>query len=181
MSVDQPIGSDHQLARLLQIGVVLEEVVEVRAHRNYQALPAESRDEAIEALLSEARAESAEHRERLERLIDALDAESIAVEEIESLVTAQYEADEPAEFDGVLYDQLNGEETAWKFYDDLLAALEATDVSFGVERELLETTLAEIRAAEADGVEAVTRLMNEQSDQQRLDEESEPDRQGGTR
>lgn len=33
MSVTRAVGSDHQLARLLQIGMVLEEVVEARAYK----------------------------------------------------------------------------------------------------------------------------------------------------
>jgi len=44
VSVSQRIASDDQLARLLQIGIVLEEVVEARAHHHYQSLDAELDD-----------------------------------------------------------------------------------------------------------------------------------------
>ena len=155
MSLTVPVGSDHQLARLLQIGIVLEEVVEARAARH--ARETEDLDEEVRAMLEEAAQESAEHRHRLERLVDELDAETVPFEEIETLVEAQYEADE--DFDGVLYDQLCNEETAYKFYDDLVDAIEASDVDFGVDRDRLLETLTSIREEEAEGAEEVTQLM----------------------
>jgi rubrerythrin len=155
VSLTVPVGSDHQLARLLQIGIVLEEVVEARATKHAQV--SEEIDPAVREMLEEAAEESADHRRRLEALIDELDAETVAFEEIETLVEAQYESDD--EFDGVLYDQLCNEETAYKFYDDLIEAVEASDVAFGVERDRLLETLSAIREEEADGVEEVTALM----------------------
>jgi rubrerythrin len=161
VSAGQRVGSDHQLARLLQIGVVLEEVVEARAYRNYQSLTDEERklDPEIEALLEDAAEESADHRERLETLIEELDADSIPFEQIERLVEAKYGQTKPEDFDGVLYDQLCNEETAYKFYDDLIAAIEASDAEFSVDRERLVGVLEAIRAEEADGVEEVTEVM----------------------
>ncbi len=176
MSLGQTVASDRQLARLLQIGVVLEEMVEASAHHHVRKRDAEL-DEPVAALLEEAATESARHRERLEALIAELDADSVAYEEIQTLVEAQYAAAD--EFDDVLYDQLCNEETAYKFYDDLLGALGATDdettdaVSTGeasatvladetaisVDRDRLVATLREIRAEEADGVETVTDMM----------------------
>ncbi|GGL61794.1 ferritin-like domain-containing protein [Halocalculus aciditolerans] len=153
------VESDAQLARLLQIGVVLEEVVEVRAHRNYQRLPAAERDDAIEELLSEAREESAAHRHRLEALIEQLNAESVDPETVEALVGEKYSQDGPEGFDDVLYDQLNGEETAYKFYDDLIDAVEASDAEFAVDRGELLSVLRDIREDEAAGVEEVAELM----------------------
>jgi len=160
VSVSQRVGTDHQLARLLQIGIVLEEVVEARAHHHYQSLEPESAsDPDIEDLLADAAEESATHRERLEALIDDLDAESIPFEDIETLVEAQYAQTKPEDFDGVLYDQLCNEETAYKFYDDLVAAIEASDARFSVDRERLLETLRSIREEEAAGVEEVTKVM----------------------
>ncbi|MFB6171756.1 MAG: ferritin-like domain-containing protein [Haloarculaceae archaeon] len=159
MSVSYPIGSDHQLARLLQIGVVLEEVVEARSTKHHRAMADEELDPAIVALLEHAAEESAEHRERLEELIDQLDADSVPFEEVADLVEARYGQSKPEDFDGVLYDQLCNEETAYKFYDDLLSAIESSEVQFGVDRETLVETLEEIRAEEAAGVEDVTELM----------------------
>jgi hypothetical protein len=156
VSVSQPVASDHQLARLLQIGMVLEEVVEARAHQHHQSVGADL-DTDIEALLRHAAEESADHRDRLAALIDDLDAEQIPFEQIEPLVADHYERDRDT--DGVLYDQLANEETAYKFYDDLIAAVESSSATFGIDRERLVDILSTIRAEEAEGVEDVTRLM----------------------
>jgi rubrerythrin len=158
VSLTVPVGSDHQLARLLQIGIVLEEVVEARASKHASDSGADLTDD-VRAMLEDAAEESAGHRDRLEDLIVELDAETVAYEEIEALVEAQYETDE--DFDGVLYDQLCNEETAYKFYDDLIEAVEASDVQFGIDRDRLLDTLATIREEEAEGVEEVTELMEE--------------------
>ncbi|MFB6140132.1 MAG: ferritin-like domain-containing protein [Halosimplex sp.] len=157
MSLTVPVGSDHQLARLLQIGVVLEEVVEARASKH--ASDTADLPDVVRAMLEDAAEESADHRDRLEDLIDELDADTVPFEEIEALVEAQYEADE--DFDGVLYDQLCNEETAYKFYDDLIEAVEASDVAFGIDRDRLLDTLATIREEEAEGVEEVAALMED--------------------
>jgi len=157
VSLTHPVASDHQLARLLQIGMVLEEVVEARAHKHHEALGDEALDDDVVGLLQGAAEESAEHRGRLESLVDGLDADPVAYEEIETLVAAQYESD--TDFDGVLYDQLCNEETAYKFYDDLITAIEGSDVEFTIDRERLLETLREIRRDERDGVEDVTALM----------------------
>ena len=154
VSVQQPVASDHQLARLLQIGVVLEEVVEARAAKHADT---EDLDDSIRAFLREAAAESATHRERLDELVSGLDADTIPFDEVKLLVEQQYEADQ--DFDGILYDQLCNEETAYKFYDDLIGAVEESDASFGIDREHLLSVLREIRADEEDGVEDVTELM----------------------
>ncbi|MFC4544395.1 ferritin-like domain-containing protein [Halosolutus amylolyticus] len=160
MSLGQRVSSDHQLARLLQIGVVLEEVVESRAAHHLESLPDDEReavDEAVRELLAEAADESAAHRERLEALIDDLDAETVAYEEINALVDAQYGP--PEDTDGVLYDQLANEETAYKFYDDLIEAIEASDATFAIDRDRLLETLSDIREEEKEGVQDVTEIM----------------------
>ncbi|MCU4924986.1 ferritin-like domain-containing protein [Halobacteria archaeon AArc-dxtr1] len=160
MSLGQRVSTDHQLIRLLQIGVVLEEVVESRAAHHLESLPPEERadvDEEVRELLADAANESADHRERLEDLIDEFEAETVGYEEINALVDARYGP--PEDTDGVLYDQLCNEETAYKFYDDLIAAIESSDVEFAVDRERLIATLVSIREEERDGVEEVTELM----------------------
>jgi hypothetical protein len=157
MSLGSPLQSDHQLARLLQIGIVLEEVVEARAAKHAREAP--GLDDDIRSFLEEAAEESAEHRERLDALVDSLDAETIPFDEIQTLVEAQYEADD--EFDGVLYDQLCNEETAYKFYDDLIDAIESSSAEFSVDRESVLAELRAIRDEEEAGVEEVTQLMEE--------------------
>jgi len=116
-------------------------------------------DGEVEAFLAEAREESAEHRERLESLIEELDAESVPFEEVEALVEKRYGQTRPEDFDGVLYDQLASEETAYKFYDDLIGAIENSEAEFGVDRERLLSVLDGIREEEAEGVEEVTEIM----------------------
>jgi len=157
MSLRSPVASDHQLARLLQIGIVLEEVVEARAAKH--ATETEDLDAETKALLEDAAAESAEHRQQLENLVAELDAETIGFEEIQRLVEEQYEADQ--DFDGVLYDQLCNEETAYKFYDDLIEAIEEADTSFSIDRDRVLSTLRALRAEEKQGVEEVTKLMEQ--------------------
>jgi len=165
MGIANPVSSDHQLVRLLQMGIVLEEVVEVRASKHYESLVSNDDvepDPAVRALLSNAREESAGHRRRLEELIEELDAETVPFDRIQGLVEQRYTRAHPDSFDDVLYDQLHGEESAYKFYDDLLAAIEDSETTFDVDQEHLVTTLAEIRDDEAAGVEEVTALMTEE-------------------
>jgi rubrerythrin len=160
MSLGQRVADDHQLARLLQIAVVLEEVVEARASAHYRSLSEEARadlDEDVAALLEHAAEESAAHREELEALIAELEAESVPYEEIEELVRAQYGA--PDDFDGILYDQLSGEETAYKYYDDLVDAIEDSDATFSVDTGEVLATLRSIRDDEEAGVQRVTEVM----------------------
>jgi hypothetical protein len=156
VSLTQPITSDHQLARLLQIGIVLEEVIEARAGK-HAAETDEAADADLAALLEDASAESARHRRKLEEILDDLDAETVPFGEIQTLVEARYEADE--DFDGVLYDQLCNEETAYKFYDDLIDSIRASETGFSVGRDRLLDTMRLIREEEAEGVGAVTELM----------------------
>ena len=158
VSVGRRVTSDDQLARLLQIGIVLEEVVEARAHHHAESLEGDL-DEEVAELLADAAEESAEHRARLEALIDELGVESVPFDEIESLVEARYGRTRPEDFDGVLYDQLCNEETAYKFYDDLIAAIEGSDAEFALDRDRLLDTLRSIREEEAEGVREVTEVM----------------------
>jgi len=165
MNVDARVASETQLVRLLQVGVVLEEVFEARAQQHYRDLSTAEREaigEAVATLLAEAEAESAEHRRRLEALIEELDAETVGFERIQTLVADQYDETRPEDFDGVLYDQLHSEESAYKFYDDLIDGIESSEAEFGVSRERLLETLEEIREEEAEGVASVTRLMQEE-------------------
>jgi rubrerythrin len=166
MSLGQRVTTDHQLTRLLQIGVVLEEVVEARAQRHLESMSPADRDAldpAIEELLSEAATESARHRDELASLIDELEADTVGYEEIETLVEQQYTRGEPEDFDWILYDQLCNEETAYKFYDDLIEAIEASDTDFALDRSRVLDTLRTLREEEAEGVEEVTDLMEDRS------------------
>ena len=159
MSLQQRVDSDQQLARLLQIGIVLEEVAEARANNHRESLP--EPDAELESLLADATEQSAAHRDRLEGLIAELAADSIPFDEINALVEASYGQTKPEDFDGVLYDQLCNEETGYKFYDDMIEAIEASDATFSVDRDRLLSVLRELRDAERDAVETVTTIMEE--------------------
>lgn len=161
MTTAPRVESPDQLARLLQIGVVLEELVEARAYEHYRLLPEDEREETIETFLESVSTQSADHRDRLEDLIEDLDASSVAFEEIETLVGEQYAQTRPEDFDGILYDQLHGEETAYKFYADLIEAIEESDRDYGIDRERLLEVLRTIRDEEAAGVKRVAELMEE--------------------
>jgi hypothetical protein len=159
MTVQESVGGDHQLARLLQIGIVLEEVVEARATKH--ASEAAELDDELCVFLEDAASESATHRERLERLVGKLEAETVPFDEIERLVERQYEAEQ--DFDGVLYDQLCNEETAYKFYDDLIEVFAESKRELSIDRTHLLEVLRDIRSEEEEGVEEVTALMEERS------------------
>ena len=162
MSISQSVGSDQQLARVLQVGVVLEELVEARAYEHYRALALEAGEgveEDVEELLLEAREESGEHRSRLEALVTELNAESLPHGEIESLVREKYGRSAPDSIDAVLHDQRASEETAYNYYDSVIAAIEASDADFSIDRDRLVSTLREIRAEEAEGAEEVGELI----------------------
>ena len=164
MSVGRSVASDQQLARVLQIGVVLEELVEARAYEHYRSLvdDAEEVDEEVEELLLEAREESGEHRERLEDLIADLEAESVPYGEIETLVRERYGKSKPESVDAVLHDQLTSEETAYNYYDGVVAAIEAGDAEFGIDRDRLLSELRDIQAEEAEGAEEVSEVIERQ-------------------
>jgi rubrerythrin len=157
MSLGERVASDRQLARLLQIGAVLEEVVEARARRHLERLSEE--DEQLRTLLTGAAREAADHRDRLEALIEDLEADTVPYERVESLVRESYAASSPEDFDGLLYDHLCNEETAYKFYDDTIAAIEGSETEFAVDRSRVLETLRGLRADEEAGVERVTEVM----------------------
>lgn len=156
MSLQRRVGSDHQLARLLQIGAVLEEVIEARTRRHLETMELTPE---VEALLEESAEESAVHRARVETLIEQLDTDPVPYDRIQQLVENKYAATSPEDFDDVLYDHLCNEETAYKFYDDFIGAIEESDADFAVDRQKLLEVLQEIREEEAAGVEAVLEVM----------------------
>ena len=154
MSLRRRVSSDHQLARLLQIGIVLEEVNEERARRHLD----DHDDEDLQALLAAASDQSAAHRDRLESLLNQLNAEAVPSAAVRDLVDEHYAGTRPEHFDDVLYDQLCSEESAYKFYDDRIDAIEASDATYSIDREALLAELAAIRAAEEDGAQDVIDL-----------------------
>lgn len=147
----------HQIVRLLQIGIVLEEIAEARAAKH--ARDADGIDSDVQAYLEDAATDSARHRTRVEELVDQLDADTVPFDRIERLVEEQYEAEQ--EPDGVLYDQLCSEETAYKLYDDLITVIRAADTEVGLERDQLLAELESLRAEEAAGARVVVEFMQQ--------------------
>ena len=161
MSLSQSLASDQQLARVLQVGVVLEELVEARAYEHYRALADETEiDEEVEELLLEANEESREHRDRLAALVEDLEAENLPHGEIEALVREKYGRSAPDDIEAVLYDQRASEETAYNYYDGVIAAIEAGDADFSIDRDRLLSVLRDIRAEEAEGAEEVSEVIS---------------------
>jgi rubrerythrin len=153
--------SESELVRLLQTGYVLEGIVEGRSDY-HQRLPVidSARMGAVWDLLEEAHVESREHRNRLQELIDSFDASCISPEVIERLVETRYARETVESVDDVLHDQLLGELSAYKFYDELLAAITESDTSFGVNHDELVTVLEEIRTEELEGVNETLSVMD---------------------
>ena len=161
MSATQSVATDEQLARVLQIGVVLEELVEARSLEHYRALSDEGveLDEELEEMLLEAQEESGEHRRQLEKLLDELDGDTVPYDEIETLVRQKYGSSRPETVEELLHDQLDGEQTAYTFYDGVIAAIEDAETEFGVDRDRLLSVLRRIRAEEAEGAEEVNEVI----------------------
>lgn len=153
--------NESELVRLLQTGYVLEGIVEGRSDY-HQRLPVidSTRMATVWELLEEAHVESREHRNRLQELIDSFDASCIGPEEIELLVETQYDRKTVESVDDVLHDQLLGELSAYKFYDEVLAAIAESDTSFGVNHDELITVLEEIRTEELEGVNETLSVMD---------------------
>ncbi|ERH13438.1 MAG: hypothetical protein J07HB67_02477 [halophilic archaeon J07HB67] len=166
MSPGQAVASDRRLARLLQIGVVLEEMVEAGAYHHVRRREVEL-DEPVAALLEEAATESARHRERLEALITELDADSVAYEEIQTLVEAQYAPPTSSTTYCTTSCVTRRRRTSsttiswvrWVRPTTTRVVRWPTETNFSLDRDRLVATLREIRAEEADGVETVTNMM----------------------
>lgn len=151
MSVARSIDSVTQLSRLIEIGIVLEELVETRARSQ-----AGDAGETVGAHLEASAARAAEHRTRLFSILADLDVDASPAEELHTLVARQYEADQ--EFDHVLYDHLCNVETAYKFYADLVAAVEVSTVE---ECAAIADRLGHLKADERREVETTTDLLEE--------------------
>lgn len=145
------------VVRLLQIGIVLEEIAEARARKH--ANNSDGIDSEVTSFLEHAATNSARHRSRLKNLIEQFEANTVPFDRIEHLVEEQFEQNQ--KFDGVLYDQLCSEETAYKLYDDLIEILERSDLNADMDKEWLVSELKSLRTQEAEGAKEVTELMRQ--------------------
>ncbi len=145
----QGVPDGAALARLLQVGVVIEEYAEEKSAR----LLADSVDDDVRDTLLESLEESTEHRDRLVELVSRVGAD-VDPETVEERVRDAVEAsvEEPADEVEALERQLESELMAYEFYDDVLTAIDDSD--FGcMDRDTVDevtSTLSEIRDDELE-------------------------------
>lgn len=153
------VPSEDDLARLLQIGVVIEEYAEEKSAR----LLAEGvNDEDVREILDESLEESDEHRRRLLELVRGV-GEDVDEEHVESLVRDAVEAKigETDDTDEALRRQLASERLAYSYYDSLIEACRASEsIDDAVLEDVLET-LEEIREDELEDAEKIETVLNE--------------------
>jgi len=119
------VPSVEDLARLLQIGVVIEEYAEEKSAR---LLSDAVDDDDVREMLDESLHESDEHRRELLELVRGVGAD-VDEEHVESLVRDAVEAnvETPADPDDALRQQLGSERLAYSYYDSLIEACRASD------------------------------------------------------
>lgn len=146
------------VARLLQIGVVIEEYAEEKSAR----LLSDEVDEEIRETLMDSLEESLEHRDQLVDLV-ALVGEDIDADTVESRVRDAVEAavDEPEDEHEALQRQLESELMAYEFYDSVLDAIDGSDLDCmdsGTVDEVT-STLDEIREDELEDARELERRL----------------------
>ncbi|MFP4633234.1 MAG: ferritin-like domain-containing protein [Halobacteriota archaeon] len=138
------------LARLLEIGVVIEEYAEEKSAR---LLSSEVDDAETREVLLGALDESLEHRDRLVELV-ALVGGDVDAETVERRVREAVESsvDEPTDEAEALRRQLESELMAYEFYDSVLDALDEAEMNCVDSREVerVTSTLREIRSDEME-------------------------------
>lgn len=153
------VPSEDDLARLLQIGVVIEEYAEEKSAR---LLSESVDDEGVREMLGESLEESDEHRRRILDVVRRMGAE-MDEEHVENLVRDAVEAnvDEPANPDEALRQQLGSERLAYSYYDSLIEACRASDsIDDETMAEVLDT-LEDIREDEREDAEKIETVLNE--------------------
>lgn len=153
------VPSEEDLARLLQIGVVIEEYAEEKSAR---LLTEEICDDEVRGMLDEALEESDEHRNRILELVRGV-GEDVDEDRVESLVRDTVEAKVGGTEDSeeALRHQLNSERLAYSYYDSLIEACRASDsIDDVVLKDVLET-LEEIREDELEDAEKIETILKE--------------------
>ncbi|MDQ2052521.1 hypothetical protein RBH26_18830 [Natronolimnohabitans sp. A-GB9] len=150
--------TDDDIIRLLQIGYVLEGIVEARSDRHTTN---EVFDRTItRRLLADARDESRQHRRQIGALLESLGAECSSSQQIEKRIKSHYC---PAEIDDrcdILQDQFYSELSAYRFYDAVLNEIQANATALSIDIDNVVTVLEEIRAEELEGVFEVMNAAN---------------------
>ncbi len=152
------IPDSRALARLLQIGVVIEEYAEEKSAR---LLSDDVDSEAREALLDSLR-ESEEHRDRLVELVSLVGAD-VDPETVEERVkeAVESEVEEPDDEREALEQQLESELLAYRFYDNVLDAIDGSDLGCmdSATVDEVSSTLDEIRDDELEDARELERRL----------------------
>ena len=153
------VPSEDDLARLLQIGVVIEEYAEEKSAR---LLSDEVRDEAVRETLDEALTESDEHRLRLLSLVREI-GEDVDEGRIERLVREAVESNVPSpeDSDEALRHQLKSERLAGSYYDSLIEACRASTRMDDETVGRVVETLEEIRDDEYGDAEKIQKELSQ--------------------
>lgn len=152
------VPSEKDLARLLQIGVVIEEYAEEKSAR---LLSDAVDDEGVREMLDESLEESDEHRRRILDVVRRMGAD-VDEDHVESLVRDAVEAnvEEPANPDEALRQQLGSERLAYSYYDSLIEACRASErIDDGTLTDVLDT-LEDIREDELEDAEMIETVLN---------------------
>jgi len=153
------VPSEDDLARLLQIGVVIEEYAEEKSAR---LLSDAVDDESVRDMLDESLEESDEHRRRILDVVRRMGAD-VDEGHIESLVRDAVEAnvDTPSNPDEALRQQLDSERLAYSYYDSLIEACRASEsIDDETLAEVVET-LEDIREDELEDAEKIENVLNQ--------------------
>lgn len=161
-TIKQPITRT-DLIRFLQIGMVLEEIIEARSYQHQNIISNVDGELAspIDELLEEAHNESVEHRTRLEQFIRDLDSDHSQPEEVRTLVNERYSRSEPENAKDILFDQLHGERSAHRYYSMVLNILEENEIEedIDIDFEELISTIEQIKNEEAQGVRETIHIL----------------------
>lgn len=153
------VPSEDDLARLLQIGVVIEEYAEEKSAR---LLSEGVGDDEVRGMLDEALEESDEHRHRLLELVRGIGGD-VDEDHVESLVRDAVEAKvgETDDSDEALRHQLKSERLAYSYYDSLIEACRASDSIDDTVLDNVLETLEEIREDELEDAEKIETVLKE--------------------
>lgn len=144
---------DEHIVRLLQVGYVLEAIVEGRSGQHRNSLPTgPSGTHLAQSLLAEVNEESRRHREQLTSILESLNAEPPCAETVSGLVKTNYEFTH-ATTGAILYDQLCSELSAFRYYDGVHEWLidERARLDLPVPPAVVLATVEDIRQEEREG------------------------------
>jgi len=146
--------TDERIARFLQVGYVLEAIVEGRCSEHHDHLPMDQPSTSLTRnLLAEAQSESRRHREQIASILEELNKKSPPLETVSTRIETNYERTYD-KIEAVLYDQLCSEFSAFQYYDSvhewLVKDRSCLDLSISPDKVI--TIVKDIRQEEQEGV-----------------------------